>query len=138
MRCLTHGWIDGPEANPQKPGSAGTAQRSSDPTLATEDTSVLYEGEGMAGGIGYPSAEETVARWAGQNGCDPTPEPSAPAVDFSPDVDGPETAITRYAAGCEGQSGAELWAMVGERHVPGLNESFSPAVVDFLFDHAKP
>jgi len=52
MRCLTHGWIDGPEANPQKPGSAGTAQRSSNPTLATEDTSVLYEGEGMAGGPG--------------------------------------------------------------------------------------
>lgn len=104
----------------------------------TEDTSVLYEGEGVAGGIGYPSAEETVARWAGQNGCDPTPDTSAAAVDCSPDVDGPETAITRYAAGCEGQSGAELWAMVGERHVPGLSESFSPAVVDFLFDHAKP
>ena len=104
----------------------------------TEDTSVLYEGEGVAGGIGYPSAEETVARWAKQNGCDPTPDTSTPAVDFSPDVDGPETVITRYAAGCEGQSGAELWAMVGERHVPGLSESFSPAVVDFLFDHAKP
>lgn len=123
-------WLDPAKCKPSEP--VGALQ-----IHGTEDTSVLYEGQVGADGVGHPSAEETVARWASLNGCDTTPDTSAAPVDFSPDVDGPETTIERYA-GCEGGGAAELWAMVGERHVPGLNESFSPSIIDFFFAHAKP
>jgi polyhydroxybutyrate depolymerase len=124
-------WLDPAKCKPSEPVAALQIH-------GTEDTSVLFEGESTAAGIGYPGAVETTARWAELNGCDPTPDESAAPVDFSPDVDGPETTITRFTAGCDGASSAELWTMVGERHVPGLSESFSPAIVDFFLDHAKP
>lgn len=126
-------WLDPAKCKPSEPVSVLQIH-------GTEDDAVLFEGEAMNNGVlgGYPGAEETVARWAGLNGCDAMPDTSAAPVDFSPDVDGPETTITRYATGCDGGSQAELWSMVGERHVPGLSESFSPAIVDFFFDHAKP
>jgi polyhydroxybutyrate depolymerase len=123
-------WLDPAKCKPSEPVSVLQIH-------GTEDTAVLYEGESVIGEIGYPGAEATVARWAELNGCNPTPDTSAAPIDFSPDVGGPETTITRYA-GCENGSQSELWAMVGERHVPGLNETFSPAIVDFLFDHPKP
>jgi polyhydroxybutyrate depolymerase len=123
-------WLDPARCKPSEPVAVLQIH-------GTEDTSVLFEGELTSAEIGYPGADETTARWAELNGCDPTPQSAAP-IDFSPDVDGPETTITRFTAGCDGASGAELWTMVGERHVPGLSKSFSPAIVDFFFDHAKP
>jgi polyhydroxybutyrate depolymerase len=124
-------WLDSARCKPAEPVAVLQIH-------GTEDTSVPFKGEVTTEGIGYPGADETTARWAELNGCDPTPDESAAPVDFSPDVDGPETTITRYAAGCDAASRAELWTMVGERHVPGLSEGFSPAIIDFFFDHAKP
>lgn len=86
----------------------------------------------------YPGAQATTAQWAALDGCAGAPDTSPPPVDFSPDVEGPETTVERYASGCAPGGRAELWTMVGERHVPGLNDSFSPAVVDFLLAHPKP
>jgi poly(3-hydroxybutyrate) depolymerase len=101
----------------------------------TDDPTVLYEGE--TGSPGYPGAEETAARWAALNGCDEAPDQSAAPEDFSATIEGAETAITRYT-GCEAGVGVELWTMNGEGHIPGLNDRWGPAMIDFLFAHSKP
>lgn len=101
----------------------------------TIDDSVLYEGE-VQNGIGYPSAKDTIAIWAEKNGCDPTVTED-PAIDIDAVLDGNETLVTRHA-NCKPGGAAELWTMQGATHVPGLGPNFAPAVVDWLFAHAKP
>lgn len=126
-------WLDPAQCKPSEPVSVLQIH-------GTEDDAVLFDGESMNNGVlgGYPGALETVSRWAALNGCDSMPETTLSPLDFSPDVDGPETTVTRFAKGCKAGSQVELWTMVGERHIPGLNDSFSPAIVDFFFENAKP
>jgi len=101
----------------------------------TNDTSVKYDGE-VQDGAGYPSASETIAIWAGKNGCDPMAQ-SAPAMDIDAVLDGNETLVTRHE-NCKVGGAAELWTMQGAGHIPGLGPNFAPALVDWLFAHAKP
>ncbi len=101
----------------------------------TNDTSVKYDGE-VQDGAGYPSASETIAIWAGKNGCDPMAQ-SAPAMDIDAVLDGNETLVTRHE-NCKAGGAAELWTMQGAGHIPGLGPNFAPALVDWLFAHAKP
>jgi polyhydroxybutyrate depolymerase len=122
-------WFDPAKCNPSEPVSVLQIH-------GTQDDTVLYDG--MMGERNYPSAKATVVEWAERGGCDATPDTSAPNLDISADVDGAETKIERYTAGCDPGGGAELWTMLGEGHIPGTNDAFSPAIVDFLFAHPKP
>lgn len=101
----------------------------------TKDDSVLYEGEEI-NGVGYPSAAETIAIWAGKNGCEAVAE-SAPPMDIDTLLEGNETIVTRHE-NCKPGGAAELWTMQGATHVPGLGPNFAPAVVEWLFAHPKP
>lgn len=101
----------------------------------TKDDAVLYDGE-MQNGTGYPSAKDTIAFWAGKNGCDATAM-DAPAIDIDATLDGNETLVTRHN-NCKPGGAAELWTIQGAGHIPGLGPNFAPAVVDWLFAHAKP
>lgn len=101
----------------------------------TNDDTVLYAGE-MKDGIGYPSAENTVASWAGKNGCEASPA-QAPAIDIDAVLEGNETLVTLHN-NCQPGGAAELWTMQNASHVPGLGPNFAPAVVNWLFSHAKP
>lgn len=101
----------------------------------TKDDSVLYDGE-MQNGVGYPSAKDTIAIWAEKNGCDPVAMEDA-AIDIDALLEGNETLVSRHG-NCKTGGAAELWTMQEATHVPGLGPNFAPAVVDWLFAHAKP
>jgi len=101
----------------------------------TKDDSVLYEGETI-NGVGYPSAVETTAIWASKNGCDALAIQDAP-IDIDALLEGTETLVTRHDH-CEPGGSAELWTMQDASHIPGLGPNFAPALVDWLFAHARP
>jgi len=101
----------------------------------TKDDSVLYEGE-MQNGVGYPSAQNTIAIWAEKNGCDPMATEAAP-IDIDAVLDGSETLVTRHG-NCKPGGAAELWTMQGAGHIPGLGPNFAPSLIDWLFAHPKP
>lgn len=101
----------------------------------TKDESVLYDGE-MQNGMGYPSAQETVAIWAEKNGCAATTTEGM-SMDIDSLLAGNETLVTRHD-NCKPGGAAELWTMQEASHVPGLGPNFAPALVDWLFAHAKP
>jgi polyhydroxybutyrate depolymerase len=101
----------------------------------TKDDTVLYDG-GDFGGAGYPGAQQTIAIWAEKNGCNAMTTESAP-MDLDATIDGNETLVTRHE-NCKPGGAAELWTMQNAGHVPGLGPNFAPAVVDWLFAHAKP
>ena len=79
-----------------------------------KDATIPYAGSVTRG---YPSAMETIARFAGLAGCDIS-NPSMPEnIDVDASIDGAETEILRYS-GCTPGVDAELWTMVGSPHIP--------------------
>ena len=101
----------------------------------TADATVAYEG-GTIAGLPYPSAPETVARWAAQLGCADTPA-TGPELDLLGSVDGAETEVTAYAEGCAEGARAELWTMRDGAHIPAVQRDFSRRVIAWLRDHAR-
>jgi len=90
----------------------------------------------------YPSAHETVAVWAGENGCGNTLAPTGATVDLISSVAGAETTVEAYS-GCTAGTAVELWTMTGivpdeDAHQPPLNATFPGLVWDFLSAHPKP
>ncbi|HZM75592.1 MAG TPA: alpha/beta fold hydrolase [Candidatus Limnocylindrales bacterium] len=98
----------------------------------TMDETISYTG-GYNGGQPYPSAAETVAFWRKQNSCGDAADASVNPLDLERELEGAETTVTRYRAGCRDGSRVELWSMKGAKHVPALSANFSPAIVDFLY-----
>jgi polyhydroxybutyrate depolymerase len=98
----------------------------------TKDETISFDG-GFNGSQPYPSAVDTVAFWRKQNGCGDQAEASAAPLDLERGIDGAETAVTSYRAGCRDGSRTELWAIKEARHVPTLNDNFGATVVDFLY-----
>jgi len=109
------------------------------PTLqihGTSDATILYEGGEFVGNA-YPGAEESVATWAGYNGCDPSTI-DGEARDLSNATAGDETEVTIYDEGCDPHGGAELWTIPGEIHIPALSPTFTRQIVEWLLAHPKP
>ncbi|MFT5048970.1 MAG: polyhydroxybutyrate depolymerase [Chlamydiales bacterium] len=102
----------------------------------TNDTTIFYNGGNLTGSV-YPGAVATVEQWAGFAGCSLTPDNSAPPLDLDASLAGDETTVRSYPSGCSNDGSAELWTINGGGHIPALSADFSPAVVDFLFDHAR-
>ena len=94
----------------------------------SEDESVLYDG--VSGGLSYPSAPETVARWAKHNGCDATAKAQVDE-DFSLDVQGSETEVFVHE-NCAPGGHAELWHVRGDGHLPAFNDAWRTRVLDHL------
>lgn len=94
------------------------------------DGTISYLGSG-----GYPSASDTVARWAGRASCEPEPQ-GGEALDLEGSIPGPETSVLRYAEGCIGAE-ASLWTMQGGGHIPSVSPAFMPAVLEWLTAHAR-
>ena len=62
-------------------------------------------------------ARETVATWAGKNGCDGTLGDTGERLDLAaPRLEGAETTVARYC-GCGGGD-VELWTILGGSHCP--------------------
>ncbi len=102
----------------------------------TDDPTIEYDG-GTFEGVAHPGAEQTVAQWAGHNGCSNATTVSHAARDLDRALAGNETTVMRYDQ-CAPGGATELWTIVGGRHVPTISSSFSEQVIDFLFAHPKP
>ena len=100
----------------------------------TADSTVSYEA-GSIEGLDHASATDTVQTWAERVGCDTSATTTGAPLDLVTDVDGAETVVTTYEAGC--RAGVELWSMEGADHIPALTPEFTPAVLAWLFDHRR-
>ena len=99
----------------------------------TADTEVIYDGSTTEN---YPSAPQTVADWAGFDGCSKTPTTQAHALNLDQGR-GHETSVTRYA-NCKHGRAVELWTIDGGSHLPDLTSSFRPDLIDWLFAQRLP
>lgn len=84
----------------------------------------------------YPSAHETVARWAALDTCaQPLSDGGTLSIDLSRPDD--STQVERYG-GCPTTSGVELWTMHGSGHIPALGPSWGESIWSFFSAHPKP
>lgn len=84
-----------------------------------------------------PGAVAAVTTWATNNGCNTTPDTSAPAVDLDLDQPGAETKISKYG-GCREGADVELWTLEGTPHIPfNLSKELPSIVYRFLAAHPK-
>ena len=102
----------------------------------TADDTVRFEGGEIQGYV-HPSATEVVQRWAERLGCDATPPETLAPRDLVPSLDGAETVVTSHRAGCDEGAAAELWAIEGGTHIPGLAPTFTAQVMEWLRAHAR-
>lgn len=101
----------------------------------TDDATILYDGGRNTGG-GYPSASESVRRFAAIARCELNSPTDLPRLDLLLDQ-GADTDVTRYESGCVDGVDAELWSMPGAPHIPGISPNFSRSVLDWLLRHRK-
>lgn len=101
----------------------------------TADGTIAYDGGDIQGNV-YPSAEESVSRWAGYNGCSAQGVVTA-TLDLDSSLDGLETTVTRYNNGCEPGGSAELWTIADGAHIPEISPVFPEKVVEWLLARPK-
>jgi len=102
----------------------------------TSDATIAYNGADIQGNA-YPGALETVATWAGHNGCAVVGE-EAGTLDLDTSLPGIDTVITRYTDGCKPGGAVELWTITDGSHVPPISAHYSKLVVEWLLAHPKP
>ncbi len=104
----------------------------------TEDAEVRYEGTDDVRRLqtddessdGHPGALELVQRWAERSDCNFAAAETGQRLDLVPDLDGAETAATRYRTGCADGTTAELWSIEGGGHSPAFT-SLGAAVLSW-------
>lgn len=101
----------------------------------TADGTIAYDGADIRGNR-YPSALETVQRWASYNGCSTTGA-ERELRDLDASLDGYESTALAFKQGCKTGGSSELWTIAGGSHVPALSETFSQQVVEWLYAHPK-
>ena len=86
-------------------------------------------------GWSLPSALQTTSFWAGIDGCDLTPDTSAPELDLDQGLPGNDTRVARFP-GCKTGTGVELWTIRGGSHVPNfLRPDWANSLWGFLSAH---
>lgn len=101
----------------------------------TEDGTIAYNGDVLFGNR-YPSAMETVQRWASYNGC-ATTGAQRELRDLEATIDGYESTVVAFKEGCKAGGSSELWTIAGGSHIPKVSDSFSAQVVEWLYAHPK-
>lgn len=118
---------------------AGNTFRDEADCHANSDVSVLHVHGTIDEDVSYGptafsvGAVDSLGRWADRAGCTGDPVDGGRA-DFEALVDGEETAILRYGAGCADGFAGELWSMEGVGHLPGFTEAFRDAQVEWLLE----
>jgi poly(3-hydroxybutyrate) depolymerase len=92
------------------------------------DSTISYEG-GALFAQNYPSADEVVKRWSGNNQCTAKPENK---MDLIAAMSGAET--TSFPFDCS-KGSLELWKINGGVHVPVLDRGFADKVVSWLINN---
>lgn len=101
----------------------------------TADGTIAYNGGDIQGNV-YPSAEETVRRWADYNGCSVDGVVTA-TLDLDNSLEGLETTVTRFNNGCQPGGSAELWTIADGAHIPQISPVFPEKVVEWLLARPK-
>jgi len=101
----------------------------------TADGTIAYEGGDIQGNH-YPSARESVSRWAEYNGCSAEGVVTA-TLDLDVSLDGLETTVTRYSDGCRHGGSVELWTIADGAHIPQISPVFPEKVVEWLLARPK-
>lgn len=101
----------------------------------TADETIAYEGSQIRENY-YPSAIESVKRWAEYNGCSDEGV-ERELRDLVASLEGHESHVTRFVKGCKQGGSAELWTIEQGSHVPMLSPTFASQVVEWLYEHPK-
>ena len=116
-------WKDPTKCNPTEP--VAVLQVHGD-----ADSMVPYDGSTLE-----PSAKQSVATWAGKNGCTGDLADTGMTLDLDSGLAGAETGIARYA--CT-SGAAELWTIHGGQHLPSfILPDWGNDVFDWLMQHPK-
>ena len=101
----------------------------------TADGTIAYEGSHILQNY-YPSALETVQRWAKYNGCKAEGE-ARELRDLVRTLEGHESSTVVFKQGCKAGGSAELWTIADGSHVPAFSPTFTAQVVEWLYAHPK-
>jgi polyhydroxybutyrate depolymerase len=95
---------------------------------------VIFIGGGEHAGAPYPSAQASVAQWAGHDGCSPDLTVTG-TRDLELKLAGAETETAEHA-GC-GAGAVELWTIHGGSHLPNFQCDWAATILDWLLAHPK-
>lgn len=101
----------------------------------TADDTIPYAGADLPGGVHMRGAVETVAEWAGMEGCTGALT-DGPRIDIEAGIAGDET-LTSTTAGCPAGAAAEHWRIDGGGHLPDLQPTFRELLWTWLDAHAR-
>jgi poly(3-hydroxybutyrate) depolymerase len=100
------------------------------------DTRILYNG-GVSGPVTYPSAMESIKRFAAHAGCDSSSPVRAPNLDMVANIAGAETTVLYYSGCIEGVEVA-LRTINDAGHGPGPWETSGlDSIVDWVIEHPR-
>jgi polyhydroxybutyrate depolymerase len=123
-------WADPAQCDPAEPVAILEVHGDADQTI-------VYEGGEIEGHV-YPSAAETMATWAGLNGCGGELEATDTRMDLESSLDDDETRVDRVADCPGAASDVELWTIGGGGHIPAfVQPTWRDSIVDFLLAHPK-
>ena len=103
----------------------------------TSDETISYTGGTVPLGGSYPAAEQTVADWAGYNGCDATPNTSLASLDLDSGIVGAESTRIEYLEECSPGGSSRLWTVPGGAHRISQSSVYKQRLVQFLLQHRK-
>lgn len=114
-------FFDADRCDPARPISVLQIHGTLDPTI---------QYDGFFGG--YPSAPDTVQRFADRAGC--TSDALSDPFDFDSTVLGDETTVREWS-GCSAELDAALWSIEGGGHIPPLADGATDRILDWLLTH---
>ncbi len=123
-------WKDASHCTPSEPVHIAQLHGTLDAVIS------YYGGAAIVGQPLYPAAEDSVATWAGKNGCTGS-RSSLGQIDLLSTILGNETDRLAYG-GCPGGGAVELWKINGGSHLPGFNSSWGNVAYNWLLAHPKP
>jgi polyhydroxybutyrate depolymerase len=86
---------------------------------------------------GYPSAPDTAAQWAENNGCAATRTADPARLDIVTDLAGEETSVEHHDS-CPSGLAVDLWTIENGGHIPNLSDAFRVETWAWMEAHAKP
>ena len=101
----------------------------------TNDETIEYQGGDIQENR-YPSALQSVRRWANYNGCSQNGV-GRELRDLEASLPGHESGVLKFEVGCKPGGSAELWTISAGTHVPVLSETFAAQIVEWLLAHPK-
>ena len=101
----------------------------------TNDETIGYQGGDIQDNR-YPSALQSVRRWANYNGCSQSGV-GRELRDLEASLPGHESGVLKFEVGCKSGGSAELWTIASGTHVPVLSDTFAAQVVEWLLAHPK-